>query len=191
MLKGERPSSLGAREESLPRILGVDPGLTSTGFGVIQFALNGSLLYDQSGMIRPRGSAVPQRIQQIFQNLTNLIQVWRPRYMAVERPFCGKNVKSAMLLGQARGAAILAAAECGVEVQEYSPLEVKQAVVGYGRAAKEQVQTMVQSILRAPRKVNPHAADALAVALCLAHSLAWQSGVKRAEDRIFHRGGRL
>ena len=102
--------------------------------------------------------------------------------MAVERPFCGKNVKSAMLLGQARGVAILAAAETGLEVQEYSPLEVKQAVVGYGRAAKEQIEAMVQSLLRpSVQTLNSDAADALAVALCLAHSLPWQISLAGAE----------
>jgi crossover junction endodeoxyribonuclease RuvC len=98
--------------------------------------------------------------------------------MAVERPFYAKNVKSAMLLGQARGVAILAAAESGVEVQEYSPLEVKQAVVGYGRATKDQVQNMIRSLLHSPRNLTPDAADALAVALCLAHSLPWQNSLK-------------
>jgi crossover junction endodeoxyribonuclease RuvC len=110
--------------------------------------------------------------------------------MAVERPFCGKNVKSAMLLGQARGAAILAAAETGVEVQEYSPLEVKQAVVGYGRAAKEQIEAMVRTLLGHPQKLNSHAADALAVALCLAHQLPWHSLIARAGDgRLGGRSG--
>ena len=92
-------------------------------------------------------------------------------------------MKSAMLLGQARGAAVLAAAETGLEVQEYSPLEVKQAVVGYGRAAKEQIQAMVRSILRIPQELNADAADALAVALCLAHSLPWQNSLQRGPLR--------
>ena len=176
------PGGIHAGKGSLSRILGVDPGMGSTGFGVIELAPNGSLLYQESGFIRPRGPSTAQRIQQIFRGLVQLIDKFQPQMMAVERPFFGKNVKSAMLLGQARGAAILAAAENGVEVQEYSPLEVKQAVVGYGKAAKEQVQAMVRSILRAPQELNAHAADALAVALCLAHSLPWQSSLKRAEQ---------
>ena len=171
-------------------ILGVDPGMGSTGFGVIELARNGSLLYQASGIIRPRGPSTPQRIQEIFRGLVQLIDKFQPRMMAVERPFFGKNVKSAMLLGQARGAAILAAAEAGMEVQEYSPLEVKQAVVGYGKAAKEQVQAMVRSILQTPQKLNGHAADALAVALCLAHSLPWQSSLKKAEQDEARRSSR-
>ena len=176
------PRETHAGKGGLSWILGVDPGMGSTGFGVIELAPNGSLFYQESGIIRPRGPSTPQRIQQIFRGLVQVIDRFQPQMMAVERPFFGKNVKSAMLLGQARGAAILAAAETGVEVQEYSPLEVKQAVVGYGKAAKEQVQAMVRSILRAPQELNAHAADALAVALCLAHSLPWQSSLKKAEQ---------
>jgi crossover junction endodeoxyribonuclease RuvC len=162
------------------RILGVDPGMGSTGFGVIELGGSGSLSYQESGNIRPRSPSTPQRIQQIFRGLAQLIDTFHPQLMAVERPFFGKNVKSAMLLGQARGAAILAAAEAGVEVREYSPLEVKQAIVGYGRAGKEQIQAMVRSILQIPQDLNSHAADALAVALCLAHCLPWEVSLKRA-----------
>jgi crossover junction endodeoxyribonuclease RuvC len=157
--------------------------MTCTGFGVIEIECDGSLLYRESGIIRPRNPSTPQRIQKIFHGLVQLIDEFRPQMMAVERPFFGKNVKSAMLLGQARGAAILAAAENGLEVQEYSPLEVKQAVVGYGRAAKEQIQAMVRSILRVPQELSADAADALAVALCLAHSLPWLSSVRKAEQK--------
>jgi crossover junction endodeoxyribonuclease RuvC len=167
-------------KESPARILGVDPGMGSTGFGVIELGGNGSLAYQESGNIRPRSPSTPQRIQQIFRGLAHLIDTFHPEMMAVERPFFGKNVKSAMLLGQARGAAILAAAEAGVEVREYSPLEVKQAIVGYGRAGKEQIQAMVRSILQIPQDLNSHAADALAVALCLAHCLPWEVSLKRA-----------
>jgi crossover junction endodeoxyribonuclease RuvC len=155
--------------------MGVDPGLVVTGFGVIEIGRNGSILYCGSGVLRPqRLQSFPQRLQQIFHGLSQQIEKFTPELMAVENPFYAKNVKSAMLLGQARGVAILAAAEAGVEVQEYSPLEVKQAVVGYGRAAKQQVQAMIRSLLHAPRSLTVDAADALAVALCLAHSMPWQ-----------------
>ena len=175
------PRSLPACEAGLSRILGVDPGMGSTGFGIIELAQSGSFQYRESGIIRPRSPLTSHRIQQIFRGLIRLIEEFKPERMAVERPFCGKNVKSAMLLGQARGAAILAAAETGLEVQEYSPLEVKQAVVGYGRAAKEQIEAMVRSLLGHPYKLNSHAADALAVALCLAHQLPWRSLLAGAE----------
>ncbi len=183
MPKGKfSPSSfpIAARGGSPSRILGVDPGLVGTGFGIIELTPGGSFLHLESGTIHPRGPAVPQRLRHIFQGLARLIDRFQPQRMAVERPFCGKNVKTAMLLGQARGAALLAAAEGGVEVEEYSPLEVKQAVVGYGRAAKEQIQTMVEAILRVPPHLGSHAADALAVALCLAQSLPWRSRLEEA-----------
>jgi len=162
------------------RILGVDPGMGATGFGLIEFENKGPLRYCESGVFRPRGTSVSPRLQHIFRGLTRLIETSKPQFMAVERPFFGKNVKSAMLLGQARGAALLAAAETGLEVQEFSPLEVKQAVVGYGRAAKEQVQAMVKSILALRQELTADAADALAVALCLAHSLPLQRSLQEA-----------
>jgi crossover junction endodeoxyribonuclease RuvC len=157
------------------RIMGVDPGLVVTGFGIIEIGCNGSIFYCGSGILRPqRLQSFPQRLQEIFHGLGQQIEKFTPDLMAIENPFYAKNVKSAMLLGQARGVAILAAAEAGVAVQEYSPLEVKQAVVGYGRAAKEQVQAMIRSLLNPPKSLTADAADALAVALCLAHSMPWQ-----------------
>jgi len=168
------------------RILGVDPGIGATGFGVIEIAPRGSILYLGSGVFRPRPQQpFPRRIQHIFHGLCQQIKIFTPNLIAVERPFLAKNVKSAMLLGQARGVAILAAAEAGVEVQEFSPLEVKQAVVGYGRAAKEQVQVMIRVLLHPPLKLTADAADALAVALCLAHSLSWQTSLNALERKRF------
>jgi len=181
--KGSAPGSgplLGGSQGEGIRILGVDPGMGSTGFGLIEFEKQGSLLYRESGVLRPRGTSVPPRLQQIFRDLTRLIETTKPRFMAVERPFFGKNVKSAMLLGQARGAALLAAAETGLEVHEISPLEVKQAVVGYGRADKGQIQAMVRSLLGIRQVLSADAADALAVALCLAHSLPLKTSLQEA-----------
>ncbi len=172
-------------EESFPpqggeaRIIGVDPGLTGTGFGIIDIGTDGSLHYVHSGVIHPSAPTFPLRLQRIFQALSQQIKEHAPRRMAVERPFFAKNVKTAMLLGQARGVAILAGAEAGLEVEEYSPLEVKQAVVGYGRATKEQIQVMMQALLRTRQALQTDAADALAVALCQAHSLRWQTSLKK------------
>ena len=183
MLKGALPGSWPPRvtgQGVAIRILGVDPGMGATGFGLIEFEDKGPLRYCESGVFRPRGTSVSPRLQHIFRGLTRLIETSKPQFMAVERPFFGKNVKSAMLLGQARGAALLAAAETGLEVQEFSPLEVKQAVVGYGRAAKEQVQAMVRTILGVRQELTADAADALAVALCLAHSLPLQRSLQEA-----------
>jgi len=161
------------------RIIGVDPGLGATGFGLIAMGSDGTILYRGSGVIRsPSTFSFPQRIQRIYRRLAEEIKNYAPHLMAVEQPFFAKNVRSAMLLGQARGVAILAAAEAGVEVHEYSPLEVKQAVVGYGRAAKEQVQAMIYSLLHTPKNLKTDAADALAVALCLAHSFSWENSLR-------------
>ena len=168
------------REDSLAlsgslRILGVDPGMTATGFGVVEVDRNGSIRYCGSGVIRPHPQhTFSHRLLKIFHDLSRQIDIFQPAVMGVERPFYGKNVQSAMMLGQARGAAVLAGAEAGLPVHEYSPLEVKQAVVGYGRAAKEQVQAMIQALLHTPSKMAADAADALAVAVCLGHSLRWQ-----------------
>jgi crossover junction endodeoxyribonuclease RuvC len=174
-----RPACAGGRGAAI-RILGVDPGMGATGFGLVEFENKGSLLYCESGVLRPRGTSVSPRLQHIFRGLTRLIETFKPQFMAVERPFFGKNVKSAMLLGQARGAALLAAAETGLEVHEISPLEVKQAVVGYGRADKGQIQAMVRSILGIRQVLTADAADALAVALCLAHSLPLKISLQEA-----------
>ena len=184
MLKRTKPS-LGSKISSPNgteiRIIGVDPGLGATGFGLIAMGSDGTILYRGSGVIRsPSTLSFPQRIQRIYRRLAEEIKNYTPQLMAVEQPFFAKNVKSAMLLGQARGVAILAAAEAGVEVHEYSPLEVKQAVVGYGRAAKEQVQAMICSLLHTPKNLKADAADAFAVALCLAHSFSWENSLRLA-----------
>jgi crossover junction endodeoxyribonuclease RuvC len=141
----------------------------------VEVEKDGSIHYCGSGVIRPQSQQLfPQRLWKIFCDLRQQIEIFRPHLMGVERPFYGKNVQSAMMLGQARGVAVLAGAEAGLMVQEYSPLEVKQSVVGYGRAAKEQVQSMVQALLRTSTKMAADAADALAVAICAAHSATWQ-----------------
>jgi crossover junction endodeoxyribonuclease RuvC len=153
------------------RVMGVDPGLVVTGFGVIEVNPKGFIHYRGSGAIQSKALPIPQRIQKIFHGLCGQIEKFSPHIMAIERPFIGKNMKSALLLGQARGTAILAAAEAGIAIYEYSPLEVKQAVVGFGRAAKEQVQSMICTLLKTPPNLTQDAADALAVAICFAHWL--------------------
>ncbi len=158
--------------------MGIDPGVGSTGYGVIGNKSQGTSFYCASGVIRSSPSLpLSQRLQQIFHGILHQIKKLSPQMIAIEAPFLAKNVKSAMVLGQARGAAILAAAEEGLEVHEFSPLEVKQAVVGYGRADKRQVQAMTRAILHAPDGLSSHAADALAVAICLAHSLPWKNSL--------------
>lgn len=160
-------------------IIGIDPGLITTGFGVIAINEGGKLHHCGSGVIcPPRSWPFPQRLRQIYSGLTSQINQYKPGYMAVERPFFAKNVKSAMLLGEARGVAILAAADALIDVFELSPLEIKQAVVGYGRAGKEQVQKMVCALLNISFSLKPDAADALAAALCLAHTLPYKNLLK-------------
>ena len=132
--------------------MGVDPGMTATGFGVVEVDRNGSIRYLGSGVIRPSARKdFPAASGKSFSIFAVKSKFFDRPLMGVERPFFGKNVRSAMMLGQARGAAVLAAAQAGLPVHEYSPLEVKQAVVGYGRASKEQVQEMIQVLLNTPR----------------------------------------
>lgn len=146
----------------------------ATGFGAVETEQGGTLRFLGGGVVRPgAGEPFPRRLLKIFLDLRRQIEIFSPDLVGIERPFFGKNAQSAMTLGQARGAAILAAAQAGLPVEEFSPLEVKQAVVGYGRASKEQVQAMVRALLPLPGRIAADAADALAVAVCVAHSLRW------------------
>lgn len=150
-------------------VLGIDPGSRVTGFGVIQIEGRG-IHYVASGCIRVGTQELPQRLQRIFQSLTEIIERYQPSEAAIEQIFMAKNADSALKLGQARGAAILAAAERGLPVAEYAARSVKQAVVGRGDADKSQVQHMVMTLLSLSGKPQADAADALAVALCHAHT---------------------
>ncbi|MGV8074764.1 MAG: crossover junction endodeoxyribonuclease RuvC [Syntrophobacteraceae bacterium] len=148
------------------RIIGIDPGSRFTGYGIIEG--DGSRLRHIShGVIRlPGGVAFPERLKIIYEQLVGVIENCRPESMAVEDIFFAKNVKSALRLGQARGAAILAGLNSGLPVSEYSALQVKQAIVGYGKAGKNQVTEMVQYLFGLRESPNSNAADALAVAVC-------------------------
>lgn len=151
------------------RILGIDPGLRVTGFGVLERA-GQKLVYVTSGCIRTDQDAdLPERIRTILEGLTQLIAEMRPQQVAVEKVFVNVNPQSTLLLGQARGAAICAAVLGSLPVSEYTALQVKQAVVGNGHARKEQVQEMVRRLLKLPGDPSPDAADALACAICHAH----------------------
>ena len=151
------------------RILGIDPGLRVTGFGVLEKS-GQKLAYVTSGCIRTDQDAdLPERIRTILEGLSQLISEIRPHQVAVEKVFVNVNPQSTLLLGQARGAAICAAVIGNLPVAEYTALQVKQAVVGNGHARKEQVQEMVRRLLRLPGDPSPDAADALACAICHAH----------------------
>jgi crossover junction endodeoxyribonuclease RuvC len=148
------------------RAIGIDPGSRYTGYGVVEGDGN-RLVHIANGVIRtPSQSSFPERLKTIYEQLTIVIDEGRPASMAVEEVFFAKNVKSALRLGQARGAAILAGVNAGLPVYEYSALEIKQAVVGYGRAGKDQVAQMIQHLFKLREALNTNAADALAVAVC-------------------------
>jgi crossover junction endodeoxyribonuclease RuvC len=148
------------------RVLGIDPGSQVTGYGVIEKVRSG-LCHIVYGEIKPgRGAALSLCLQTIYDGLREAIRQSAPDALAIEEIFYGKNVKSLIKQGHVRGVAILAGKHSGIPVYEYSPLEIKKAVVGYGRAEKNQVQTMVRAILNLPELPPPDAADALAVAIC-------------------------
>ena len=161
------------------RILGIDPGSRVTGYGVIDSDGNQHALVTQ-GVVKTRNCrAFPEKLRLIHHGILEVMDECRPDQMVVESLFYAANVKSALTLGHVRGVAVLAGVERGLPVHEYSPLEVKQAVVGYGRADKEQVQKMVAVLLCLASPPEPHdAADALAVAICHAHQLRFAAKVQ-------------
>jgi crossover junction endodeoxyribonuclease RuvC len=151
-------------------ILGIDPGLRTTGFGVIQ-KQGHKLAYIASGTIKTLADEdLPQRLKVIFSGVAEIVRTYQPQCAAVEKIFVNVNPQSTLLLGQARGAAICALVGADLLVAEYTALQVKQAVVGHGKAHKEQVQSMVQRLLLLPGLPGTDAADALGVAICHAHS---------------------
>jgi len=152
-------------------IIGVDPGFAITGYGIIEYIGNKFCLIDVGAITTDTQLDFSDRLLCINNELENLIAKYRPDAMAVEELFFNTNVKTAIKVGHGRGVALLTAAKMGIKVFEYTPLQVKQAVVGYGRARKEQVQQMVRILLNLDRIPKPDdAADALAVAICHAHS---------------------
>ena len=174
---------------STPRIVGIDPGLRVTGFGVIEKHGN-QLVYVASGCVRSNDRlSLPERIRTLFAGISEVIATYAPDQAAVEKVFVNVNPQSTLLLGQARGAALSALVHAGLPVAEYTALQVKQAVVGQGKAAKGQVQHMVIRLLDLPGAPNADAADALACAICHAHGGQGLGAIATAGYRI--RGGRL
>lgn len=171
------------------RILGIDPGLRVTGFGIV--IQNGSTLsYVASGCVKTdEKSSLPERLRTILEGLCEIIATHAPAQVAVEKVFVNVNPQSTLLLGQARGAAICAAVSRELPVAEYTALQVKQAVVGNGHADKSQVQHMVRRILSLPGDPSPDAADALACAICHAHGGQGLGALATAGFRV--RNGRL
>ncbi len=162
------------------RVLGVDPGTAVTGYGVIDAPHNVLSLVESGSIASPSTTSLPTKLKHIYAELIDVMSQCRPDVLAIEDVFFAKNVKSALTLGHARGIILLAAEYAGLQIHTYSPLEVKQSVVGYGRAAKSQVQTMVRHLLKSAEIENVHAADALAVAICHVHTARWKDMVAEA-----------
>ncbi len=182
------------------RILGIDPGLRLTGFGVIE-KIGEKITYISSGTIKTASGKknkvegeddreeLPARLKIILDGLFEVIDTYQPNQVAIEKVFVNINPQSTLLLGQARGAAISAAVIRNLVVAEYTALQVKQAVVGNGHAQKEQVQEMVKRLLNLPATPKPDSADALACAICHAHGGQGLGKLATAGYRV--RGGRL
>ena len=164
------------------RILGIDPGLRTTGFGVIE-AEGGRLAYVASGTIRtdalPNGD-LPGRLKVLFEGVREVVARYAPECAAVEIVFVNVNPQSTLLLGQARGAALSALVAGELEVAEYTALQMKRAIVGHGQARKEQVQQMVMRLLALPAPPGPDAADALGLAICHAHAAGSFAAIGRS-----------
>jgi len=164
-------------------VLGVDPGTAITGYGLVWGEGDNLRLVDYGAITTSSDESQPQRLQEIYRQLTALIQERQPAVAAVEKLFFSRNVRTALSVVQARGVALLAIANAEIAVHEYTPLEVKQAVVGYGRATKEQVQEMVKVLLGLDSVPQPDdAADAIAVAICHIHSARMKDFARRAEE---------
>jgi len=159
------------------RILGIDPGLATIGYALVDKETNHFDVLEY-GVIKtsPEKDNI-ERLEIIHKNIQELIEEFEPQQMAVEELFFNKNAKTAILVGQARGVILLAGSQAGITVAEYTPLQIKQAVVGYGRADKMQVQQMVKSLLNLSELPKPDdAADALAVSICHGHVYTARSG---------------
>ena len=167
------------------RILGIDPGYGITGFGIVDAQRNNFRLLQYGAITTPPGTDFPLRLQMIYNDMTELLQVAKPDCVAIEELFFGQNVTTGIGVAQARGVILLAIRQAGLEVHSYTPMQVKQSVVGYGNATKHQVQDMTRRLLRLDTMPKPDdAADAIGIALChgrsatslLAHAHKHQGG---------------
>ncbi|MEJ2209167.1 MAG: crossover junction endodeoxyribonuclease RuvC [Anaerolineae bacterium] len=166
------------------RVLGIDPGTAITGYGVVDEEEQGLSLVDCGVVTTPSDEPLPARLQRIYRGLASVVDEYRPQVAAVEELFFSRNARTALSVGHGRGVALLALADAGLEIFEYKPLEVKQAVAGYGGADKHQVQEMVRMLLSLDEVPRPDdAADAVAVAVCHLHS-------RRMAELIAGAGGR-
>jgi crossover junction endodeoxyribonuclease RuvC len=167
------------------KVLGIDPGTRTTGYGIVSKAGGVRLVHICDGEITPDpGAPLSERLLVISKTLTRIVEEYRPDNVSIESIFYAKNVKSAIMLGHARGVAFLSAAAFDVPVFEYSPAKIKQALVGYGGATKEQVQKMVRVLLKTGEDPGPDAADALASAICHIHH---SGGVRNISNALRRR----
>lgn len=167
------------------RVIGIDPGSRICGWGVVEEGKSSqNLLHVDSGAIfTETKQALPARLQSIYDGLCRAIKTFQPEHAAIENVFFHKNAKSALILGQARGVAILACVHQGLPVYEYTPLQIKQAVTGYGKAEKQQVAQMVKTLLRLPEVAWEDTADALAGAICHLNSYRLQAATERLQAK--------
>jgi crossover junction endodeoxyribonuclease RuvC len=160
--------------------MGIDPGTVHTGWGVVE-AVDGSLhCIDHGAIGSPAGASQGDRLSRIYRGLLDVLSRYEPHGISLEKVFFARNAQSALKLGQARGVALLAAAEKEIVAHEYASAEIKLAVVGYGQASKEQVQHMIGSLLGLPLPIPPDAADALAAAVCHLHQYSYRARVQAA-----------
>lgn len=161
------------------RILGIDPGLAIVGYGVIEASGNNFKPIDYGCILTDKDMGFPYRLKYIYESMNQLIEKYNPDEVAIEELFFNKNVKTAIAVGQARGVEILSVVNNGLDIYEYTPLQIKQAVTGYGRADKNQVQEMVKMLLNLRDIPKPDdAADALAIALCHGFSIKFKDMFK-------------
>ena len=165
-------------------ILGIDPGSRVTGFGVIS-QVNGKIYYVASGCIRMTTKDFPERLHKIYQGIDQLIKLHKPDQVSIEQVFMAKNPDSALKLGHARGAAMVAAVNQRLPIHEYSARQIKQAVVGKGGADKQQVQHMVTVLLKLDQSPQADAADALAAALCHSYTLSGMNKLRASYRRDY------
>ncbi len=160
-------------------ILGIDPGLAISGYGILNYAGNKFEVIDYGCILTELSEEFPKRLKTIYDSYISLLDMYKPEAVAIEELFYNKNVKTAMAIAQARGVHLLAAENKNIPLYEYTPLQIKQGIVGYGRAEKRQVQEMVKVILKLKEIPKPDdAADGLAAAICHAHSLKFAEKFK-------------
>lgn len=161
------------------KILGIDPGYAILGYGIVEMTGNRFKVCDYGAVTTDAGMEMPDRLKILYQSLMDIIAEHEPDVASVEELFFNTNAKTAILVGQARGVAVLACANSGLEINEYTPLQIKQALVGYGRADKKQVQAMIKTILNLKAVPKPDdTADALAAAVCHGHAAGAKNRLK-------------